>query len=240
MPGLKFILFLIATILFSDVYSQEIIIEKNLEENPYAQKENGPNLKHFRHLYVDLEFFTGTGQTGTHINYGSSYVTGAGFRYKLKLTELYSIGYDLGYTRFNYNIRQENSKFFPNNITHDKEKIVIHTLNLEFYNRINLKKRGNQIGTYIDFGVYGGWGISERNITVDATDNSTYHSKKQRSIYKKLSYLNNFQAGLRFRFGINRYSLVTSWRLNPLVDDTDFASSVDLSNLSAGIQIGLF
>lgn len=240
MPGLKYFLFLLLTLIFADLHSQEIIIEKDLKKSPYAKEENGPNLKHFRHLYLDLEFFTGTGQTGTRINYGSSYITGAGFRYKLKLTELYSIGYDLGYSRFNYNIRQESSKLFPNIIIHDKEKIVIHNLNLELYNRINLKKRGNQIGTYIDVGIYGAWVVGGRNITVDAIDNSTYHSEKQRSIYKNLSYLNNFQAGLRTRFGINRYSLVANWRLTPLLDDTDFVTSTELSTLSAGIQIGLF
>jgi len=240
MPKLKIFFFLVLSMIFADLFSQEIIIEKDLKESPYAKKENGPNLKHFRHLYLDLEFFTGTEQTGTRINYGSSYVTGAGFRYKLKLTELYSIGYDLGYSRFNYNIRQENSKFFPNNIIHDKEKIVLHNLNLEFYNRINLKKRGNQIGTYIDIGIYGAWVVGGRNITIDAIDNSVYHSEKQRSIYRNLSYLNNFYAGLRARFGINRYSLVAGWRLTPLLDDTEYSSSASLSTLSAGLQIGLF
>ncbi len=240
MPGLKSLLFLIAIALFSDLYGQEIVIEKDLAENPYAQKETGPNLKHFRHLYLDLEFFTGEGQTGSRINYGSSYVAGAGFRYKLKLTELYSIGYDLGYTRFNYNIHQENAKLFPNNIPHDKEKIVINNLNLELYNRINFKKRGNQIGTYFDVGIYGAWEFSGRHITIDATDNNLYHSEKQRNVYKKLSYLDDFHAGIRARVGINRYSLAASWRLTPLLNNSDFNFSAGLSTLSVGLQIGLF
>lgn len=213
-----------------NLFSQEPQIDKDVKDYAYVSKD-GPNRKDFGHFYFGLGCMTGNPTDSGKIIPVASFNFISGYRYKRKISNCYALGYDISYNLKNYGILQDTLKVFPNKITHDKEKLVNNNFEFEVFNRINIGKRGDILGFYIDFGPYFDYIFSARFKTYEYAEN-------EKTVFKDLDYTNWFEYGIKARIGIDRYILFASWRLSDMfVKKYNYP---ELSRLIIGLQIGLF
>ena len=133
-------------------FSQTVLLEQ-YPENDTIVKKWGKNRAHFAHAYFDFGFTASGAEDGAEITYGNSINLDFGVRYKRRISNNYALGSDLSFGMYSYRLKQdEETKILPDNIEHDKEKIILSTLKLEVFQRINFGKRGNHIGRFWTWG----------------------------------------------------------------------------------------
>lgn len=185
------------------------------------RKIKGPNTKSFKQLYFGTGLIINNSQD-TEINSLRSLYFGVGFRQKFKILSFYSIGYELGYYTWHFNIKQSEDKMIPNEEQHDKEKLRIHSGNLLLYNRINIGKRGNVIGKFFDYGGYMNYHFSTSHYTKDKLPEAT--STSGPSVFaeitvvknQRLDYIQSFGYGVFARAGINWFAVKVTYRMSDL------------------------
>jgi len=222
-----FILFSIAN------YSQTVLLQEEVKDT--VPGKHGQNLRNFSHFYIGLGFIAGEpDSSGSDILYGRSTNFVFGYRYKFRICNFLAIGYDLGFNRYSYSLKQWAKKITPDTILHNKEKIIFNDLGISGYMRFNYGKRGNRIGNFIDLGGYGDWTFSGVNFFKDKNDNG--------NIFKtSISHLKYYEAvnyGALARIGFNRYVFYGYYRLSDI-----FKSSYkypELPRFTFGLQIGLY
>ena len=218
--------------------AQDVIMDKKVDKEELFEKEEGPNLKKFSHLYVDYGAFAGPAEgDGAKIDYLRSDFWGIGFRYKYKLGQFYGLGFDLEFKNWSYRIKQNEEKTFPNDALHEKERISFHNLGGDVYNRLSFTKQGNWIGFFIDFGAFAYWTMNAKHVTFDNTVPDDFHAKEEKSVYKKLSYVENLNYGPFVRIGYNRYVITAHYRYSELFKN-DY-NHPELPRLVIGLQMGL-
>lgn len=210
--------------------SQVVIIEEDVKEQRRIP-DRGVNRKHFRHPFLGYHFF-GVEQPGAELLFLRSGRFETGQRYKRKLSETFSFGYDWSVKRDAFFLKQEEGKLVPGPEMHDKEKLVFSSLGAGLYQRINVGKRGNHMGSFMDIGVYGDWHFFVRHVTHDRQGSQLTKIKRS-----GLSFHEPFAYGALARFGHGRVVLKLSYRLS----DTFKASAQlpELPRLSAGIEFGM-
>ena len=234
----KAIALITITILALNVFAQQVIMEQKVTKDT-VPSDFGPNLKNFSHFYTAFGIIAGAPEGyGATIRYGNSSDFNMGFRYKRKLSNFYSMGFDLGYGLTSFKLKQDLTKIFPNAKLHHKEKIHFNHLRLTLYNRFNFGKRGNYIGNFLDIAAYGDWEFSAKHIYFDKhpllnNDNAS----AAKVINTGLAYTNPFNYGVQTRIGFNRYVLYGSYRLSELFKDQ--FSYPELPRLVIGLQISM-
>ena len=159
------IIFIIILTAANAAFSQEAILDENVAAYYETEKNFGQNRKHYIHFYLGTEFAAGPAEN-IKIRYGNSGSTILGVRYKRKILNFYAIGLDLNYHHTNFRIDEKNDTFLDL-VIHSKERLVFDMAGLEFYNRINIGKRGNFIGNFVDLGLYTNYIIGARHVTID-------------------------------------------------------------------------
>ena len=204
------------------------------EVNDTVIPTHGPNLKNFSHFYMGYGIIAGKPDSaGSNINNGSSGNFVFGYRYKFKVCNTYSIGYDMCLNTYTYNLKQDSAKTFPNNVQHKKEKLNLVHLGMGVYNRFNYGRRGNLVGKFIDLGAYADWISGANNFTKDKMPNGNI----VRTTINKLTYIEPFSYGVLGRIGFNRYVVYGTYRLADIFK-SDYSFS-ELPRLAIGLQIGL-
>jgi hypothetical protein len=233
-----FLLLLIIIFAFSNISSQTVLLEKNVRDNAYTHKK-GPNMKKFSHLYFGYEFLAGNpDDKGAEIIYGLSSCLNIGYRYKFKIFEFYSIGFNTRYNFKKYVIKQEADKILPDSELHDKEKIRFNNTGLEFYNRFNIGKRGNIIGKYLDIGVFGNWAFSINHFTKDKVNDENNMAELVIIKYSNLLYTKRLYYGFSARLGINRLAISAEYRFSDLFKkEYQFP---ELPRFSIGLELALY
>jgi len=194
----------------------------------------GPNRLHFHHFYYTYGKFFDSSEKGSDIIFLNSYDWGFGYRYKLRINNFYAVGTDLAYYFKKYRLAQNNDKILPNSILNDKESFAQQNLKLGFYNRFNFGKRGNHIGRYLDFGIFGSFNTSTNHNTVNKMPNGNVVS----TTISKLTYTEKTNWGLDARIGSNRWAIWGSYRMSNFFKES--ASLPELPRLTVGIELGLF
>ncbi len=214
-------------------FSQEILLEQNVKADT-IRPTRGPNLKHFVQGYIGLGFPVFTNEDVNFTKFGASSAIDFGVRYKRKLASHFAVGLDMGASLAGYKIKQDDGKSVPDTIINEKEKFQINTIMGSAYMRINVGRRGNYIGNYLDLGVFGGWNCVKKHKTInDNTD-----GEKVKVVTSGLKYVDNFSYGLLTRLGSGRYALTAGYRLSDI-----FEASYDLPELprlTIGVEIGIF
>src|SRR2546423_1287701 len=106
-------IFLIIFIFFfgfiSSIRSQTVLlqVDRAIDSIPATR---GPNLNKFTHFFVSGGFIAGENKTGAEINYGTSIELGAGVRWKYKIGNVYSLGYEWKVNYCEYKLRQKTGK----------------------------------------------------------------------------------------------------------------------------------
>jgi len=214
-------------------FSQDILLQQNVKADT-LRPTYGPNLKNFFYGFVGLGFPI---YTNEEVNYTKSIASSNfnfGIRYKRKFTNYLATGLDFGISSTSYKLKQNDSKSVPDNTINDKEKIQVNTLESSAWLRINVGRRGNFIGNYLDMGAYGGWNFQKKHKTI----NTNAYNEKVKVQTSKLKYVENFSYGFMARVGASRYALTAQYRLSDL-----FKSSYampELPRLTVGVEIGLF
>lgn len=215
------------------VFSQDILLQQNVQADS-ARPTYGPNLKNFVHGYIGLGFPFYTNEEANYTRLISSTDFNFGIRYKRKLTPHFATGFDIGVASTAYKLKQDDAKTVPDNTLNDKEKIQVNTLRGSAWLRINVGRRGNFIGNYLDVGGFGGWNFQKKHKTINTNDDN----EKVKVSTSRLKYIENFSYGLLARLGFSRYSITANYRLSDLFKNS--YSMPELPKLTVGFEIGLF
>ena len=162
----KFVVFLTFFLLISNIFLGQTVIlnEKPLKYDLQIPSE-GPNFRHFNHLYLSYNFIIPLGdENEIETNFAKSYVFNLGWRYKFKIVEFLAIGTAINFYNVTYNLTQNEKKMVPNNIQHTKEKMKFNNLGTEIFIRFNFGKRGNVIGKFADIATYLNYAISVKHL----------------------------------------------------------------------------
>jgi hypothetical protein len=227
-------IYLILALLFigQALTAQNVLLHKEVSDSEIVKF--GPNLKNFRHFYFGLGFIAGKpDSTGSDIITGYSMNYLVGFRYKLRVTNWFAIGYDIDFTSYGYRLKQASSKITPDTILHDKEKLTFSDLGADIYMRFNYGRRGNRIGNFIDLGGYADWVFSARNYMKDKIANGNVVE----TTISHLNYFNPYNYGAVARIGFNRYVLFGYYRLSDIFKTS--YNYPELPRITIGLQIGI-
>ena len=220
--------------------AQDIVLDKKVDGQ--YQDKRGPNMRQYGHGYVGLGLVIPyQNNSGSMIDPGRSPEFTIGYRYKLKLLSFYAIGFDLSGNWIKYGIRAEHS--VPADITSnplsqardaDKLSMTISSLDAEVYNRINIGKRGNILGNYLDIGLKGEWNYMQKLVIRESPAGDDYYSKS-RIVQKNLSFIERFSTLVSARIGINKYIIYGNYRISELI--TAGYSTPELPPVTAGFQL---
>jgi hypothetical protein len=175
--------------------------------------------------------------TNETVNYtipGLSSGLDLGLRYKRRITNYLATGLELGINATSYKLKQNDPKTIPDTVINDKEKFQISSIMSSGYVRINVGRRGNFIGNYIDLGAYGGWNFQQKH----KTTNENSDGEKVRVSTTRLKYVENFSYGLLARIGVSRYALTAHCRLSDIFESAK--AIPELPRLILGVEVGLF
>lgn len=211
--------------------SQTVIldVERDLDS---SKMKFGPNRLHYVNLFVGFGFLVGENQQGSRVESDGSIDLKLGIRYKLKINETFSVGATLGFNSMNYKIRQEMGKFFPDTAMNEIERLRINGIETGIYARVNIGKRGNTVGKFIDFGYSYNLRISGNHYTKNTVNDGTVH----KLTVSKLPYLKNGFSNTYLRFGIRSLSFYLQYRFTELFRQS--YGYPDLPPFVIGIQIG--
>lgn len=156
----------------------------------YPPSTYGINAKHYIHPYISWGFLLPTTSRKKLIQLGKSQSFNVGLRYKGNLCKWYSMGVGLDYSNSNAHLKYSVIPVFT------KNKIVMHSLNLEFYQRFRIfPTEGLGFGCYVDLGIYGGWDFANSRLV-------SYEIPEDKTTVNQITKLDDSMGwGLRGRFG---------------------------------------
>lgn len=230
------------------LFSQEVILDMDVEEQYKGTK--GPNMRHYGHFYLGGGMVADFDEEpGTAIKWWRSGQFLVGYRYKLKLLSFYAIGLDFNFksTQYFFDGIEENPFDELNPLTYNLERdrhyLMNNALSLEFYNRINIGKRGNTLGKYLDTGIWGQWNFEDVDNILIKTDDDNVPTQRTRIKNRRLTYVEPFSYGVTARIGLNKFLVYGIYRLSDHFKDVISADNPvaipELPRLSLGFQIAL-
>jgi hypothetical protein len=232
--------FMVLSFLYINISAQEIVLNKNVDEQ-YTD-EKGPNMPRYGHIYIGLAMVVPYNNLpGADTDLGRSGEMLIGYRYKVKLTSFYAIGFDISNRFVRYGIKSEedipvdiDSNPLSQASLADKLGLGLTSLGLEVYNRFNFGKRGNTLGNYLDIGIKEEWNYRRKLIIKDEAPDGSYF-EKSRNVEKNLLFIEKFSTILTARIGINRICIYGNYRISDLI--TSGYTTPELPPLTSGVQV---
>lgn len=223
-------------------------MEKDVEKQYTGTK--GPNMRHYGHFYIGAGMVADYDEEeGTAIEWWRSGQFLFGYRYKLKLLSFYAIGLDLNYKYTQYFFEGITSNPFQeeNPLTHelrrDRHYLANNGIGLEFYHRINIGRRGNSLGNYLDTGIRGQWNMADVEDIIIKSDDKDDPYMRTHIINRRLNYVEPFSWGLTARIGIKKVIVYANYRLsdhfNDRLNETIAIDIPEVPRLTAGIQFAI-
>ena len=229
MRYIKAFLITIAIVIFlNNINAQTVVLNGYFPDS--IPSKWGPNLKHYAHFYIDYGVFVDPSSKKfitSEVSFSDAFVFGV--RYKLRIAQFYAMGLAVELGSDNFKMKNN----FLTKAYDEKEIFKIYNTTFEYYNRINFGRRGNHLGKYIDFGVFGKWNFNPVNIYKKKIENNWF--KKSKTVLSGIDYFEPFVYGVKIRLGFNRYVISGSYRLNQLVSE----EGADFPKILVGLQIGL-
>ena len=226
------------------VDAQTLMLHENINDYDFKRPAYGANMKNYTHWFLGYSLVgEQTDGIGADVVYGSSSEQVVGWRYKYRLGDFFAVGTDLMYSHVVFDIDQNAQKVFPSTDFHKREKIKLNKLGTDLYFRLNFGRRGNTIGKFVDFAAFANWNYDRKYIVTDDLDGTAAdnYAIENRFVYKKINYIEEFEYGLKFRMGINRWVITAEYRASDLFT-SDFKRDVldvELPRLFVGFQLGL-
>jgi hypothetical protein len=229
------ILILLFSLAAVNIRAQDLIFQKQ-PDSVQVHPNFGPNRRHFYHAFLSSSLIMPAFAVSTILT--DQPYTGEvalGFRYKLKVARPIAIVSECGISRNLFRISQSVGKSFPDTLIHQSQSIRFLGLFGGAFLRFRLGQRGDYLGKYIDIGLTAQASAINQLVTKDflhPTGSGSYLTEK--TTVSKLSNINPLTYHASARVGFNRISLVASYRLSRLIDDSTVQ---DLPDLEIGIEI---
>ena len=214
-------------------------IHVTVDTNRYAETY-GENRRWFVHVNYGVAWHLGPAAQGAAVLPRSlNYYWG--FRTKLKLVKWDALCLDINIGQERWNMRQESAKLLPDSILHKAERLQFNYLQGKLVNRINFNRhRGNVIGTYLDFGVYGNWLYRNLHITKDKLTVPGFDSKVRTERAVGIPYMEPIQYGFTVRFGSENFALETCYRMSNYFKPFEQRSLPELPRLWFGFVVSVY
>ncbi len=244
MKNLKSIIIIVVLLFVGLTYvkSQTVLVDEKPSEL-YKVSKWGKNRTNYMHFYMGLGSVVSQPEgRAFEITPGLSYQGKFGLRYKLRFCNFYAWGLDLSISGNRNLIKQNTKNFFPDTLIHKKEVFSFQTLGLEYFNRFNFGKRGNQVGKFLDLGVWGNWLYVPKQVFWDEHSNLINGASKSKTELWDLNYTTDFHWGVSARLGINRWVLYGTYRMSDIFNSKFHNSSISVepSRLIVGLEVGFF
>jgi hypothetical protein len=226
----------LATLGAPAAHGQRVLLRSNTSQDT-VREAYGPNRAFFRHLFLSYAPIVGQSD-GAELHSFRSAEFSLGARHKYRLSQATAVGYDLRYTRLNYSLKQTADKVVPTSVQHYSEALVLHQAVLEPYMRLNIGRRGNVVGHYLDLTGWGGWVAG----TVHTYEDRPGAPGASRTVVHErgLNYLRRWPAGVGARLGSNRYAAVVRYRLTDTFTEAAATRYPEMPRWAAGLELGLF
>lgn len=228
-----FLILLLSSIRFMN--AQEVLLDETPSEYKFYKEKIpkfGPNGKFYANFYTTIRFYTPAlyGEQ-IDIKYFRAKDLELGYNLKLRITNWLATG-----TQAYYNITNlpnnsvlsyvGNVYFTPWEIK--DSKFVLNNVGLAPYLRINIGKRGNTVGNYIDFIGWAEYNDLKRSVIKFSSDDAY-----QKIVTKGSNYFNNFNYGISLRIGMKWIALEAKYRLSDL---TQLSALYPFPKFSVGLQ----
>lgn len=239
---MKFILLVTAFMLTSYIsFSQDDISDEELYEK-YGKAQFGPNKKNYLHTLFNVGLVAGesSGQ-GADIEYGKSHSLSVGLRYRFKFHKRFSVGLSLQYKNLTMYLKQDDAKLFPNNVTHESEKLSLNNIDADLFYRINISTPNKLLGSYFDLGGYFGYAFYTNYQYTDnySNVNHIYGSNSYTIVNHNPNYIRNTNYGLLLRYGYNYFEFFVKYNLSGFINDEYKTEILDIELPKIEIGIGL-
>ncbi|MCX7696825.1 MAG: hypothetical protein N2Z72_03910 [Bacteroidales bacterium] len=154
-----------------------------------------------------------------------------GYIYKLRITSWFSTGLTSNYAIYGYIYLNDSMKIFPDVFSHRRQSIRTGLLEGNFYIRLNFDpKRGNTLGKYVDFFIWGGYPIMRRQYYKDHISKEIYSVKVKN--YQGIA--NDWQYGYGIRLGFKSFFAYLKYRASNLLS-SEFSNKLEPPRWALGI-----
>ncbi|MCF8294451.1 MAG: outer membrane beta-barrel protein [Bacteroidales bacterium] len=241
---MKNLILLIGLIIGSmSLNAQDVVLEESVPDS-LVEPKFGPNYRHFIHTFYNFGVMVTESAEATAVKaYKSGYQLPIGIRYKYKLNNHVALGTDIYYkwSWIYFDTERSSSSVYT------QEMYNIGSWGLSPYLRINVGKRGNTLGKFIDLFAYGDIN-SMRHYFYEQETNSLdpmllgNYAEKVEVNYKKLSFMNTYNYGAGVRIGWKSYSFFAQYRLNELLLENEVPANLNAGEvpmLLVGFELGL-
>ena len=229
--------YIILTIFFSilgaSAISQNVLFSDDAE-NAYEISRKGRNRASFGHLYTGYRVAPAYFSSEENQVWNGEYFVGR--RAKYALTRHYAMGWELEYLHTAVSWDMQVLMGSAEKSVSEKHRYISHALLASYYNRITFGKVGDNIGKFLDIGVYGAWNFSKKSVISGETDEGqSYETTK-----KSPGYDDDFFYGVKARLGIHRIAVTADYRL--VTPDFTSAPSVDIymPEFTVGLEFSLY
>jgi hypothetical protein len=225
---------LIILLIYSSIiiYGQEILLEKNPAIDSTIEK-SGPNRKHFWHSFIGFGLAVDAGEKGVTVVQPNLDQFTIGYRYKRRLNNTFSVGFEFSYTNYGFSIKQNKQKTTPDTAINQKQRLYFYDVQLSPYFRINFGKRGNILGKYFDVAPYYETVFAFTEFSkYKLTDGSVVRARRS-----GVNYVQRFNYGVQARIGLKKLIFIGQYRIsNAFYGDKNLA---EIPRITAGIQLVL-
>lgn len=234
---------LILLVLISTIGTQGITAQEILKPTPLNKEtsdDNHPNSRNFSHFYLGYGFMIGQpdGDGAEVRNFGSSSFH-IGLRYKRKFSETLAAGLGVEYYNYWYDIKQNEKKILPNRKIHDKEKLKFNSFIGEGFFRINLSRKGNLMGKFVDLGGFAGYMYKSKHYTYDQHEIANEAGGSSKETYNNnLVFTEDLLYGVVAKIGLGHFVFFGKYRLSDSFNENGELFP-DLPKLNVGLEIGL-
>jgi hypothetical protein len=216
--------------------AQDFNLENKLQGDD-VETAKGPNAPKFGHFYTGFGLVADQPEGDRDIKYLQSNNIDIGYRYKYKLGDIFSAGWELSYARLKFSYSLADGGGTNVDPQPEKEFLRLHQLKPGIYVRINFDPlRGNKMGKFIDLGGYGSYNFGRNLYQEFDGDNDV--ARKQKTVYSGLQKIEQFSYGILARIGINRIVFFGQYRLSD-INNNDGLVMNEPSRMVAGIQFGI-
>ncbi|UYZ64237.1 hypothetical protein [Hymenobacter weizhouensis] len=197
----------------------------------------GPNRAVFRHFYLGYAPVAGAASgPGADLRYGVSADFFVGLRHKFRLSPALAVGVDARYAWLTYRLRQNGRKVLPTPARHHTESLTLPQVQLEPYVRLNVGRRGNVVGRYLDLAGWAGWVTGTAHRYEDRPGPAG--AARTQVVNRGLPYLNRWPYGVGTRLGSGRYAAVARYRLSPAFSAEARSRYPELPRWTVGLELG--
>ncbi|MGL4595921.1 MAG: hypothetical protein ACRCYO_00240 [Bacteroidia bacterium] len=227
----------------SDLAAQKELL--NIQVDTTTKIPNwGPNRRHYFQQYIGLGIMPGPMEKGAKTNWWSTSLL-YGYRYKLKLWSWNALVVEGAYRHDRYSINQKQTKLLPvDPLRHQRERISLHNITGAFYDRINLGKRGNVLGRWIDLGVYADYAFRVSHVYLDQYyDSNSFQGGqvRRKTRVTRLPFANKLNYGASVRYGSYFYAIWVNYRMTDIIKYPEGATATpDLPKIVVGMEFSIY